>query len=374
MSLPSHSGLYRIVREEYGVQALKSVRYYVNSASKESRLRQHIAFNHRCRRYGLTPRSLAVKPLVSTQEGHRVAARASRQFLSARVQQCYGKLRRLETDIFFQKHQLEFIVGKQRLSTIEEHKGQVQEKVARAAKESQKKKFDALVSKQSSQQKPDERHVVNLSSKQLTTPQLQVLSRGLNFAPTPKFIPKAHIVASVEAAITQSNVTEGEAIKARIGVINALSHAKLSPTNIHPQEAKAVKELAKDDDIVILPADKGRATVVMERSDYSAKMLAMLGDRDTYQLMAKDPTTSLENRILLKRRREGRLSGKTHYHLRSSAAGVPRLYGLPKVHKPDVPLCPIVSFVSSPTYALSKFLASLLSPIVGLSDSHARNS
>ena len=126
-----------------------------------------------------------------------------------------------------------------------------------------------------------------------------------------------------------------------------------------------------------MPADKGGATVVMDCSDYSAKMLAMLGDRDNYQLMAKDPTTSLENRmnsVLLKLRREGRLSGKIYYHLRSSAAGVPRLHGLPKVHKPDVPLCPIVSFVSSPTYALSKFLASLLSPIVGLSDSHVRNS
>ena len=93
--------------------------------------------------------------------------------------------------------------------------------------------------------------------------------------------------------------------------------------------------------------------------------------------MAKDPTTSLENRmnsVLLRLQREGRLSSKTYYHLRSSAVGVPRLYGLPKVHKPDVPLRPIVSFVSSPTYALSKFLASLLSPIVGLSDSHVRNS
>ena len=155
-----------------------------------------------------------MKPLVSTQKGHRVAARASRQFLSARVQQCYGKLRRLETDLFFQKRQLEFVVGQQRLAIIEEHKGQVQEKVARAAKERQNKKFDTLVSKQSSQRKPNERHVVNLSSKQLTTLQLQVLSRGLNFAPTPKSIPKAHIVASVEAAITQSNVTEGEAAKA----------------------------------------------------------------------------------------------------------------------------------------------------------------
>ena len=114
-----------------------------------------------------------------------------------------------------------------------------------------------LRARQCSQRIPNEQHMVNLSSKQHTTPQLQVLSRGLNFVPSPKFIPKTHIVASVEAAITQSNVTEGEAAKARVGVISALSHAKLSPTNIHSQEAKAVKELAKDDDIVILLAGDG---------------------------------------------------------------------------------------------------------------------
>ena len=45
---------------------------------------------------------------------------------------------------------------------------------------------------------------------------------------------------------------------------------------------KAVKQLASGKDIVILPADKGRATGVMNRNDYSAKMQAMLDDRDTY--------------------------------------------------------------------------------------------
>ena len=69
-------------------------------------------------------------------------ARASQQFLSARVQQCYGKLRRLETDLFFQKRQLEFVVGQQRLAIIEEHKAQVQENVALAAKERLKKKLN----------------------------------------------------------------------------------------------------------------------------------------------------------------------------------------------------------------------------------------
>lgn len=34
----------------------------------------------------------------------------------------------------------------------------------------------------------------------------------------------------------------------------------------------------------------------------------------------------------------------------------PRLYGLPKIHKDGVPIRPIVSFISSPTYKLAKYL------------------
>ena len=63
-----------------------------------------------------------------------------------------------------------------------------------------------------------------------------------------------------------------------------------------------------------------------------------------------------------------------HSRLRSSAGRTPLLYGLPKVHKPGVPLRPIVSFVSSPTYHLSKFLANLLQPVTGKTSSHVKNS
>ena len=187
------------------------------------------------------------------------------------------------------------------------------------------------------------------------------------------------VVASVETAIAQSGVTEDQATRAQRGVIGALSRARLPSRNILPEDMKAVKELTKGEieEIVILPADKGRATVVMDHSDYSSKLEAMLEDRDMYRPVARDPTAALEHRmnsVLLDLRRAGRLPGNTYYHLHNSAGQVPRLYGLPKVHKQDIPLWPIVSFVSSPTYQLSKFLSSLLSPIVGLSDHHVRNS
>ena len=140
---------------------------------------------------------------------------------------------------------------------------------------------------------------------------------------------------------------------------------------------KALKDLARDEDILILPADKGKATVVMNKADYDAKMMTMLKDESTYRPVKKDPTSSLErnmNSMLLSLKRSGRLPGGVYSHLRSSAGSTPQLYGLPKVHKQDIPLWPIVSFVASPTYRLSRFLANLLAPVVGRSSSHVRNS
>ena len=49
-------------------------------------------------------------------------------------------------------------------------------------------------------------------------------------------------------------------------------------------------------------------------------------------------------------------------------------YGLPKLHKENTPLQPIVSFTGSPIHNLSKDLARILSELTGKNDHHVRNS
>ena len=44
-------------------------------------------------------------------------------------------------------------------------------------------------------------------------------------------------------------------------------------------------------------------------------------------------------------------------------ATIARFYGLPKIHKPSIPLRPIVSLPGSPTQELSKHLADILQPV-----------
>ncbi|XP_047988500.1 uncharacterized protein LOC125228095 [Leguminivora glycinivorella] len=50
------------------------------------------------------------------------------------------------------------------------------------------------------------------------------------------------------------------------------------------------------------------------------------------------------------------------------------MYGLPKIHKNDWPLRPIVSQIDSPTYKASRFLSSLLQPLTGNTFSFVRDS
>ena len=124
-----------------------------------------------------------------------------------------------------------------------------------SCKERQERKFDTLLARRDSKQRPDDCHVVSLSLNDLSASQLQALSQGLNFAPIPLFIPKAHIVASVEAAITRAGAAKEQAINAHVGVVGALSCVKPPPSNTLPGELRAVRQMASDKNIIVHPAD-----------------------------------------------------------------------------------------------------------------------
>lgn len=61
--------------------------------------------------------------------------------------------------------------------------------------------------------------------------------------------------------------------------------------------------------------------------------------------------------------------------LPDSESTVPAFYGLPKIHKPElIPMRPIVSSIGSVTYKVAKYEAQILSPLVGKTEHHVKNS
>ena len=52
----------------------------------------------------------------------------------------------------------------------------------------------------------------------------------------------------------------------------------------------------------------------------------------------------------------------------------PRFYGLPKIHKANCPMCPIVSACGTATYQLAKFLTKILQRYMGITPSFVKDS
>ena len=135
------------------------------------------------------------------------------------------------------------------------------------------------------------------------------------------------------------------------------------------------KKLKKDKSRMVLTADEGVALVVLNTEDYLKKAEDLL-KQNTYRALTSDPTMRLKTKMinLLKTiKAKGRISEDMYRRLYPTGAGSPKFYGLPKIHKPGMPLRPIVSSIGGVTYHTSKEVARILKPLVGKSEHHVKN-
>ena len=107
----------------------------------------------------------------------------------------------------------------------------------------------------------------------------------------------------------------------------------------------------------------------MDSKDYYQKVNAMLTNECTYVKLPSRPypinqISATVNQYVWNLYQNQKINQKCYYYLHCSNAVSPRFYGLSKIHKSTVPLRPIVLFVNSPAYNLSKSLSRILSGLV----------
>ena len=111
----------------------------------------------------------------------------------------------------------------------------------------------------------------------------------MNFALAPHRIPTLEMAAAVEGVARGMN--ELEASELRVSVCSVLKRSKLPLSNIIKAESVVVSFF------VILPEDKGNATVVMDSSADEGKLRKLL-NYNVYRKVKKDPTPASEREVL----------------------------------------------------------------------------
>ena len=120
-------------------------------------------------------------------------------------------------------------------------------------------------------------YVINLSKHELSDDENNALKKGLNFAVVPTSIPKTNLITGVESAIRgYKTINDEEAEKTRAAVASVIRHAKPPKLDMPKGEIDALTELRNNEEVVILQADKGNATVILDAEDYEQKAAAIL--------------------------------------------------------------------------------------------------
>ncbi|BHF74024.1 hypothetical protein SprV_0401710800 [Sparganum proliferum] len=185
-----------------------------------------------------------------------------------------------------------------------------------------------------SQSSQEENEVlVHMSSKQLTPAQMKALSHEACFNTTDA--DPVNLVATVESILRQTG--ESDETKQLIRQqVTTLAMAHKPRATVTKAEQSALKTLRADTGIVILPADKGRSTVVMDKADYIQNANALLEDRQAYLPCNDEPMRKLVTQLdktLADMQTSEAINKSVRLAIKSVDAAAPRFYGLPKVHK-----------------------------------------
>lgn len=387
------------ISNKHGSEVMTRMKNYMSDQRKFAHMTARRAFLLKCRKMGIVPSHIInnVRCLYQTiskqspfnREIDNMVRTFQNKILNMEIKVTYWEINQIKQRLYELQTNL-------RATGIASMTGflMIQEQVFwREYKKTtitHEQKFSALFKKQLGYitDLPSSDWAINLTNIPLPNEVKILMGLSPKFSLPHKEIPNKtilHLIAETEDTLRlipgEENSTKRNIIRCRISqLINGhLSHRNLNAQDkffIH-LETTTKKFLKEHKDIIIIPSDKGNKTVFMWRNDYETKMAAIVSDENIYQKITRDNTLAIEtknNQIVKRLHDGGYIDGITKQCLTTHNSRIPRMYGLPKIHKTGIPLRPIVSCIMSPTYALSKFLNNILKPITNLRGFNVKDS
>ena len=153
--------------------------------------------------------------------------------------------------------------------------------------------------------------------------------------------------------------------------VKTLAYIKKCQKQKSPRNIDMTKRYLKDNGLVAIPFDKGVGISVMEKDTYFKKLDAITSLPQFEKVTPKrknekHPVLKEEEdivNVLKSLKANGEIDDVLFSKLKPRGSQPPRLYGLAKVHKPDVPMRPVLSMPGSAYFKIAKQVTDWLSVV-----------
>ena len=254
----------------------------------------------------------------------------------------------------------------------------------------------------------NKQHIRNLSNKNLTSDQINLLAKGLKFIPTPvsneqtiirqllrdfeDFARRMRLQYMYHGKENERHpfYTKSDwkpPIQRSVALETYLEEVKISLTevkltkpknNLSPAERAALSTLRRDNEINLKKADKGTTTVVMNKQDKIKEAQIQLDVKEHYRPLAEPMVNETYRKVqnLIDKLYQGNHIDEMTKKWLCQTPNPPRIpifYTLTKIHKATPVGRPIISGCDGPTEKLSSFVDTLLQPIATSQKSYLKD-
>lgn len=175
---------------------------------------------------------------------------------------------------------------------------------------------------------------------------------------------------SVESSLPQENTSVTLIAKSvTTQILHEEHHSDQRNTtpnvNSEMESLISLKNKITENDLILIEADKGKAVVILEKTEYKEKIEEYIKD-NKLTVLQKSPVPQFDKKVrelvsnstLFSSDFEKRLHIEMNPH-------PPLLYGLPKIHKTPLKIRPVVSYIGTPVYKIAQKASKIFKSTTG---------
>ena len=375
LRFPKHESVQRIIEKRYGRSAIKIFRGLQNSTFKATKCSLDLNFLTLCKAYNTVPKFMKFKLYKKSLQERKFYNNWLQKLLIEEINFTKSRHKTLKDNV----KKWEDTFDKTFISMtdnmyLKNFISRINHNTAEDVENKHRMKLAELGI--SNKLIPIEDTIFNYSSISLSKREKFLLSLGLDFKLPNYNLDFINYFASFEKLANILKFHDYLTKRDFNDIINNLKFTahkyfyafkpkKIFNPLINQADLKILKNLSKNPSIIVSRPDKGRGTVIIDKSDYVNKMNDILSDTTKFvkinsdliklNIKLEDTVNNLVNNFR-----------KKNINIPSSCAAsgtsLGKLYGLPKVHKTGLPLRPVMSACSTANFNLAKYIVKLLDP------------
>ena len=345
----------------YNAKTRHLIHAYRTTKLKLTKVSHNLSFNYRCLQHNITPKYALIKIRNTSYPAQKTKISAQRTYIKNSIKHLHHTKNEHNKNAYNIHLQLSKLLHYTELEEVITHTNIITTQLSQNIARKHNLKIKHLIQEQKTTYTTEHTfhpQTINTTNTNFNKDEIALINKGLKHNIQHNNITQ-HEIIDTETSIQNTHPEHHEHLRQNT---QKYLHPNLKQrsTRKETQTLKSIKEKQKENNLTFIKADKGNCTVIMNNDVLNDKIETFFTENNITEIK-QDPTPQFQSTIKnIINKSEHVIPKNMKQYLKHIKPQAPTLNALPKIHKPNIPIRPLINYTTSPAYKLSKHMDKII--------------